>query len=233
MNLLVNGNFTDSDYVWQDNATVRLPTGWGLFDYVQGGDDTKMPECYVMPMGPPQDLGPIWKVFTTFAKHEYALGQRVIVPVGSQLVFRAGVWAWSSALDDPMRSLGGGSYHTRIGIDPLGGTDWRSQDIIWDYPELGHKAMDCRDEHSVAAVAEAGVVTVWLSGRHEWALKHGDAYWFQASLESLYTPEPPSSSDLAERVAELEDDMLTLDAVTGALAMRIQRIEDFLASWTR
>jgi len=183
-----------------------------------------------MDMGAPQTLGRIWKIFMSYSAYEYALGQRVQVPVGSQLVFRASVWAWSSGQDDPMHSLNGGSYHTRIGIDSFGGTDWRSQDIVWDYPSLGHKVMDCRDEHSVAAEAKAGIVTVWLHGQHEWGLKHGDAYWFNASLESLYTPEPPGG-DLAERVAELEDDLFTLNAVTGALAMRIQRIEDFLASF--
>jgi len=230
MNLLVNGDFTDGQHVWQSNPTVQIPNSWDLFAYDQAGH---MPECYCMMMGPPQNIGPIWKVFTSYAQHEHALGERVIVPVGAELVFRASVWAWSSGQDDPMRSLNGGSYHTRIGIDPFGGMEWRSPHIVWDYPPLGHKVMDTRDEHSVAAVAEAGVVTVWLSGRHEWALKHGDAYWFQASLESLYTPEPPPTGDLAERVGHLEDDVDALSAAAYSFETRIQRIEDFLTSFRK
>lgn len=215
INQLVNGDFMSlPSFVWQNKATVRLPGAWDLFAYDPAGH---MPECYTMMMGPPQNLGPIWKVFTTYSPHEYALGQRVIVPVGADLFFRAGVWAWSSDKDDPLKSEGQrsgepGSYHTRIGIDPLGGVYWRAPEIVWDYPKLGHKVMDCPDQHQVITKAQAGIVTVWLHGQHEWALKHGDAYWFAAELEVLGGDEPPSGD-------------------YAALEARVRRIEDFLASF--
>jgi len=217
VNILINGDFAGGQSAWPGNASVQLPDGWSLFAFKSL--DQRAPEACVMDMGAPQTLGRIWKIFMSYSAYEYALGQRVQVPVGSQLVFRASVWAWSSGQDDPMRSLNGGSYHTRIGIDPFGGMEWRSKHIIWDYPSLGHKVMDCRDAHTVAAVAEAGIVTVWLSGRHEWALKHGDAYWFNAELESLYTPEPPSGDEWHE--------------LALSNAARIRAIEDFLASFRK
>ena len=200
-NLLVNGDFMGDQVVWQGKSTVRLPEGWPLFAYNPEGH---MPECYVMDMGAPQNIGRIWKVFTSYARHEYALGQRVRVPVGAMLRFGAQVWAWSSTKDDPMRSEDGGSYHHRIGIDPVGGTDWRSPDIIWDYPRLRCKEMDSPFFHTLGATAEAGVVTVWLHGEHEWALKHGDAYWFTATLEMLGAPGPGPDPQVEARLAALE-----------------------------
>jgi len=237
MNILVNGDFTEGDNIWQDHSTVRIPKGWDLFNYER---NAHMPECYSMMMGPPQDIGPIWKVFTTYSQHEYALGQRVRVPVGAELLASAGVWAWSSGKDNPLLSETGGSYHTRIGIDPFGGTDWRSPYVVWDYPPLGHKLMDIPDEHYLEATAEAGMITVWLHGQHEWALKHGDAYWHEASLEITSQPTPEPSGDLAAltaRVAELERQLReTGTAHTDAIAQleaQVAQIEIFLAQWTQ
>ena len=89
-----------------------------------------------------------------------------------------------------------------------------------------------KDDYVVAATP---FVTCPTAG---WATYDWGGGLIRRSVEK-HSQTPPPSSDLAERVAELEDDMLTLSATVDMLEMRIHEyglrirtIEDFLSSWT-
>ena len=119
------------------------------------------------------------KMFNTYATHTAGLYQRVAVPEGILLRFSIWVVVWSSQQDDPHHSTEDGHYRVSVGIDPYGGTDPFSEQIVWSEEVVRY------DEHiqlSVTAEAKAGYVTVFTRGRPEWCVKHNDSYWDDASL---------------------------------------------------
>ncbi len=119
------------------------------------------------------------KMFTLFSTHTAGLYQRVAVPEGSQVKFSIWVVVWSSSVSDPHHSTLPGKYWLSVGIDPYGGTDPFSDQIVWS------GGVEHYDEHvwlSVAAVAQADHVTVFTKAAPEWCVKHNDSYWDDARL---------------------------------------------------
>ena len=119
------------------------------------------------------------KMFTTFSTHTAGLYQRAKVPEGSQVEFSIWVEVWSSEEDDPHHSTSPGKYWVSVGIDPYGGTDAFSEQIVWS------DRIEHYDEHvqlSVTAVAQADHVTVFTKGAPEWPVRYNDSYWDDACL---------------------------------------------------
>jgi uncharacterized repeat protein (TIGR01451 family) len=113
------------------------------------------------------------------ATHTAGLYQRTRVPMGSQVQFSIWVMVWSSLHDDPHQSKDDGNYWLSVGIDPYGGTDPFSEQIIWS------DRFEHYDEHvllSVRAVAQADHVTVFTKGAPDWPVKHNESYWDDACL---------------------------------------------------
>jgi len=115
------------------------------------------------------------KVYST---HRAGVYQQVNVPAGSQVTLTAWAQAWSSTEDDAGVSKGGG-YALMVGIDPTGGTDWGSGNIVWSE---ANRTLDQWVQLSVSARAQGGTVTVYLRGEAEWPVKHNDSYWDDACL---------------------------------------------------
>ena len=108
------------------------------------------------------------KMFTTYSTHTAGLHQRVRVPEGTQMEFSIWVVVWSNTVYDPHHSTSPGKYLVSVGIDPLGGTDPFSEQIIWS------DGIEHYDEHvqlSVTAVAQADHVTVFTKGAQEWCVR--------------------------------------------------------------
>jgi len=119
------------------------------------------------------------KMFTMYSTHTAGLYQRVGVPVGSQVEFSIWAMVWSSSGDDPYHSTSPGEYWLSVGIDPYGGTDAFSEEIIWS------NGIEYYDEHaqlSVTAVAQADHVTVFTRAAPKYCVKHNDSYWDDACL---------------------------------------------------
>jgi len=120
------------------------------------------------------------KMFTTYSTHTAGLYQRVRVPEGSQMEFSIWVVVWSNTVYDPHHSTSPGKYLVSVGIDPLGGTDPFSEQIIWS------DGIEHYDEHvqlSVTAVAQADHVTVFTKSAQEWCVRYNDSYWDDARLD--------------------------------------------------
>jgi len=113
--------------------------------------------------------------FNTYAAHTAGIYQRVYgVPVGQALVLEAWVQAFSSSDDDFEHS--NGKYRMRIGLDPYGGLDPESSDVVWSG---GGNAIEPYDEYAflqVQATARSDRVTAFVWGQAEWPVKHNDAY---------------------------------------------------------
>lgn len=134
--------------------------------------------------------GQNWVNFS--ATHHAGIYQQVNVVAGSLLTLKAWGQSWSSDRDDPAVSHNG-KYALSVGIDPTGGTDWRSPNIVWS-PQNG--TMDQWVEFTLQTRAQAGTVTVYLRGDAEWKMKHNDAYFDDLCL-TVEAPPPPTARPTA------------------------------------
>ncbi|MFO7918087.1 MAG: hypothetical protein R6V13_08415 [Anaerolineae bacterium] len=128
------------------------------------------------------------KFFTTYGTHTAGFYQMVEVPADSWVRFSVWTQVWSSNKDLPEHSFLPGYYRLSVGIDPMGGTDWQSEDILWSEPTVRH---DGWVQLQIEAYAEAKEISVWTRGAPIWAVKHNDSYWDDAELIVLEgTPRP-------------------------------------------
>jgi hypothetical protein len=141
--------------------------------------------------------------FTSYSTHEAGFYQQVAVTPGQVYCF--GIWghAWSSDQDDPRFTEN--DLEQKIGIDPGGGTDWQSQDIIWGgakryFYELGD--VNGYGPFTLAVRAEASQLTVFTWSRPVWPVKHNDVYWDDAIL--LRAPVEPAMSLSRQGIAIVE-----------------------------
>lgn len=136
------------------------------------------------------------KQFNTYAHHRAGVYQQVSgLTSGSTLVFSAWAQVWSSGQDNPDECGEFGNYRLWVGIDPTGGRNGDSANIVWS-----QSVTDCNKWVflQVTAVAQSGTVTVFLKGEPEYRVKHNDAYWDDASLTvqtpPTATPRPPTAT---------------------------------------
>ncbi len=125
------------------------------------------------------------KYFTFWSVHEAGVMQTVAVPPGATLRFSAWMHAWSTNQDgreefpNSYLSSGQTSMHMKVGIDPCGGEDPWSPNIVWGperdtYDQFGY--------YEVRATAQCDKVTVYTHSMPEKALKHNDVYVDDAEL---------------------------------------------------
>lgn len=132
------------------------------------------------------------KYFTFYSVHEAGVMQTVNVPPGSLLRFDVYMQAWSSNQDgsalNPKSYLSSGqtSMHMKVGIDPTGGDDPWSPNIVWS-PE--HDSYDQFGYYEVRATAQSNHVTVFTHSMPEKGLKHNDMYVDDAELVAIQVPE--------------------------------------------
>jgi len=126
------------------------------------------------------------KFFNTFSTHNAGLLQQVQVPAESTLTLSAWVQAWSSQHHDPGTVVDPGNYRVYVGIDPTGGTDWSSPNVIWSEPRMEYNTwMNLQ----VQAKARAGTITVFLRGHPEFRTQFNDSYWDDICL-TVQRPTP-------------------------------------------
>ncbi|MBN1889916.1 MAG: LysM peptidoglycan-binding domain-containing protein [Thermoflexales bacterium] len=137
------------------------------------------------------------KYFSYGRMHEAGLLQQVNnVPVGVKLRFSIHIQAWMcsdiGACKHGLLSDHPSDMHLRVGIDPTGGTNPFSPNIVWSYEV---PAWDTWVRFQVEAVAQSSTVTVFTHSRPEWdwARMNNDVYLDDAELVTvgpIPTPEP-------------------------------------------
>jgi len=129
------------------------------------------------------------KWFNTYATHHAGILQQVNVPANSLVTLRAYAWAWSCSKDTWDAS--DSKYCVRVGIDPTGGTDWASPNVVWS-PE--NCATDQWVQLTVQAQAKGGTVTAFLRSDAEYRVLHNDVYFDDACLTYVApTPAPTNT----------------------------------------
>ncbi|MEL6149782.1 MAG: LysM peptidoglycan-binding domain-containing protein, partial [Chloroflexota bacterium] len=98
-----------------------------------------------------------------FATHTGGVFQVVPnVQIDSIVTFGAYVYVWSSSLNDEDASNDDGDVFVDVGIDPTGGTDGTSEDIVWSQAS---EQYDAYNLYTISAPAEASTISVWVRSR--------------------------------------------------------------------
>jgi LysM repeat protein len=128
------------------------------------------------------------KYFTFWSVHEGGVYQVVEgIRPGMALRFSIYMHAWSATKmsgmqPNPHFSFGQTGMHMKIGIDPTGGTDPWSKDIVWSDEK---ETYDKFARYDVQAVARSNKVTVFTHTRPENPMMHNDVYLDDAELVAL------------------------------------------------
>jgi len=208
-NLLTDGGFEAPTWRAQDGISeLVIAPGWRAW-YVDIGQirpyvkrpsncDTSDPACYWMrPEFNSADFAAFpnrvhngfkaQKYFSYGRMHEAGLYQQVIgIQPDATLRFSIFMQAWQCSVpaacgQNGSRSDAPAEMHLRVGIDPYGGTDPFSANVIWS-PE--QPAFDHWVQFSVQAQAKSSAVTVFTHSRAEWDWPrvNNDVYLDDASL---------------------------------------------------
>ena len=197
-NLLRNPDFEGTFVQFEWYQTAQMAPDWTPWWKGQAeGDEAwknRMPEY--KPASPHKDRiqsrGNAQQLFTYHGTHEAGIYQRVSnVPAGSKVRFTIWGQAWAGDGDDPDESKGGGPMRMKVGIDPTGGTNAWSSNIVWSGEA---NPLDTWQQLAVEATASGTAVTVFTFSAPPWPTKHNDVYWDNASLVAIAPPPPPTNT---------------------------------------
>jgi hypothetical protein len=132
------------------------------------------------------------KYFTFYSVHEAGMFQQVTsgVAPGQRLRFTVYMQAWSTN-DNSLTSSGQQTMNLKVGIDPFGGTDAFSPNIVWSAPGDSY---DVYSQFAIEAVAQSNKVTVFTYSRPIYPLQHDDVYVDDAALVVVGAGQPASST---------------------------------------
>jgi LysM repeat protein len=121
------------------------------------------------------------KYFTFYSIHEAGMYQQVTkgITPGQKLNFSVYLQGWSTNAGESLISSGQQTMNLKVGIDPFGGTDPFSANIVWSKPG---DSWDVYSQFSVEAVAQSNKVTVFTYSRPIYPLQHVDVYVDDAAL---------------------------------------------------
>ena len=171
--------------------------------------------------------------FTTYASHTGGIYQQVMdVPVGKEIIFEAYVQTFARD-DDLDWHESNGRYRMRIGIDPYGGTDGESDDIVWT------EAVQPYDEWSllrIETLSRSDRCTLFVWGQAEWRVKHNNAYVDGCRCFYLDDePEPPPPPPPPEKEPATAEDLKRLAHAFWEYAKAIEQagyeLSDRLSEW--
>ena len=186
-NLTFNCQFDTFDYIPPHGAVA---TGWTAFVEfaVQPPAFNSSPET---PAEPAQEIFSGWLPFTA------GIFQQVEVTPGVAYVAAVG-WAAYASFGEGGERNSGQFIGRKVGIDPSGGTDPTSPNIVWS-PEVWDELGGIFPQLRVSAVAQGGTITVFVRANNPQS--HGnDKVWFDAVTLAVDpnqpavtpTPVPPS-----------------------------------------
>ncbi len=201
-NLLTNPGF-EGDYVSYDGIAPRM--------VAQGWTPWHVPRTADMPSY--QNIQPKYEAtapdatrirsgsnaqhyYSFFEAHDGGVYQRVTgITAGTELRFSVYVYVWSSTFNDVDLSEDPGNVFVQVGIDPTGGTDGESDNIVWSTPV---EQYDTYREYSVIATASNTAVTVFVRSQVAgFPVQHSDIYLDDAVLAQTTggsQPQPTNTS---------------------------------------
>jgi hypothetical protein len=210
--LIYNGGFEGTYVTIPGHDNMRIAAGWTAW-WVQGSPDENarglklQPEykaAFTSDYGTSQGSrvrsgGEAQQYFHSFGAFTGGAYQQATVPLNTRLRFSIWGQAWSCLhYANCHNSHGVWSDHPspmymRIGIDPTGGTDPFSANIVWsDYAN----PYDAYSLFTVEATASGTQATVFLYAAPEFPNDDNDVFWDDASLIAIG---PPPTATLPPR----------------------------------
>lgn len=189
------GGYTHETF-YGPNPAILTPEQWVTWWAVEPENDLQPPEI-VRPISSqnPIYLDPIPRIhggeqamqLYRWGKYRAGFYQRVAgLPPDATATFSIYAHAWSCNLDPtperPALSCGDPwGFWFKVGLDPTGGTDPWSPNVIWTEPAYLYDTYALVGPVS-APVGTEGAVTVFTWAEAKWGVKHEDAYLDDASL---------------------------------------------------
>ena len=151
------------------------------------------------------EAGSAQKYFTNFATHHGGIYQ-VVESAVSGAAYRFSIYAhvWSSSFEDADYSEDPGDIVVRVGIDPNGGTDGESADIVWSTAATFF--YDAYRQYAVIATAASSTITVFVESTVGAPRANNYIYLDDAVLEAAgETTVVAEGTPTSEMNAELND----------------------------
>jgi len=187
-NMLQNPGFENGTYT--QAANVEAPTGWTAWWVTQNGATTPT-SCQLWNQpnfklnggsGVPHSGTYAANYYTQWASHNAGYFQKV-TGVTAGTVYKFSIYGYSvSRTESDAQSIS--ATNMFVGIDPTGGTDASSGNVIWAGPyniQNNHALME------VQATATADAITVFTRSQPIWCMDHNDAFWDDATLVAAGT----------------------------------------------
>ena len=192
-NLLSNGSL-ENPYYGQGAATRTAPAGWNI--WVGAGAPEAFPHNDKVQVIDGEVSWNVKQGYTAFT----AAGYQQVSGLTQGDVLQASAYGWvytcndtttSCIIADPpyRRSDTSAGASLKVGIDPTGGTDPLSANVVWSAPASPY---DQWIEMSAIATAQGDTVTVFLYMTQTAGLALNNVYWDKASLvRTTEAPETP------------------------------------------
>lgn len=180
-NVLQNASF-DGNYSGRGRPDLNLPEGWNIWVASQPHSENWMnlpPVVFPHNAAPQIQSGSaslnLNKGYATFTA---ALYQEVSVPANVSM--RASAWVWLHSCEPaPCNSDASAGARVRVGIDPNGGSDPNSSDIVWSDFSTPY---DSWGLIGVSATSTGSAATMFLYMTQDWPKQENQVYWDSASL---------------------------------------------------
>ena len=190
-NLLNNPSFEGGMY--HMSMSNFIAEGWSYWYQGRAADD---PRGWYMPEpefgliadrpGQMKSGAKSQRWFNTWAIHNAGLYQTVTVPENSWLRFS--IWMFNCSSEQDFFCISEGYHSKWVGIDPTGGTDPYSPNIVWGNED---RTMDVWAQIGVIAQAKGSKVTVFVREQPQYSLKHNDILIDDAELIVIPAPAQP------------------------------------------
>lgn len=149
-NLMPNCKFDNGLDGWQP----FLEDGAAALSYLQGGGECHAPQCPAA-------------YIVTESNFVGGIYQQVPVVAGNTYYANINWLVFDSYANDASVNSAVGSIGRRVGIDPFGGTDSRSSNVIWGPDNWRTDCKTCQVEYAIAT-AQADTITVFVRIDDRW-----------------------------------------------------------------
>jgi LysM repeat protein len=184
-NLLQNPGFEGTYVAINGDASLQVAPNWQPWSLSAGSSSAinARPEYKPAPANRVKSGSAAQEYNTFFATHTGGVYQRVPVSPNTELLFSIYIYVWSSgSFANPDVSEDPNHVILNVGIDPFGGTDGSSSNIVWS---ADAEYYDQYRQMSVTATSQSTAVTVFVRSAPTGFVGTSNIYLDDASLTVL------------------------------------------------
>jgi hypothetical protein len=181
---------------WTGSNGSVLPAGWQPWHYPGTPDEIANFQYYEphysLQLSEPPDYSirvrtqsRSVRIFNAYATHRGGLYQQVDTSGlnGCTATFSVWVNTWSHEPGASVQDCAPGCYRATVGLDPNGGTDGESADVIWGDDVWDAQTCPFWARAEVSGAVTGDTLTVFVRGWPQWPLAENPSYWDDAHLE--------------------------------------------------